>query len=493
MPVAAAVAALLVTSLLVAVVPPAAASPGERRSEVRFRSAQQFALRQLARTDRRLAPGRFPTVSVGSKPWHTAGTGGWLGGFYPGRLWAAYEMTGDRAWSRRAARRQAPLAERAGDTTTHDLGFLLQTSFGRGAALTGSRDDAQVTQRAAASLATRWVDSVGAIRSWDGPPGQVTVIVDSLVNLELLFAASRLGGDRRWRDLAVAHALTVERELVRPDGSTFHVVRFDEATGAPVWRGTAQGLSDSSTWARGQAWAVYGFTAAWRESRERPLLDAARRTADFATRNLPGDGVPYWDYDAPGTADSTRDTTAAAVLASGLIELARVDPDASRRQRYARAGLHTLRALTGRRYLARGTGSVAILRHGHHNSTYGDAGVTYGDHYLLDALLRAQLLPAMAPALQARAKARAGGARADLGTARRVSGVSIRWPDGGQQATRFRVATSQDGRTWAMARGGVSSGRTGRFETYDLADRVARYVRVTVKGSGGVRSLRVLG
>lgn len=402
-------------------------------------------------------------------------------------------MTGDRAWSRRAARRQAPLAERADDTTTHDLGFLLQTSFGRGAALTGSRDDAQVTVRAAASLASRWVDSVGAIRSWEGPPGQVTVIVDSLVNLELLFAASRLGGDPHWRELAVAHALTVERQLVRADGSTFHVVRFDEATGAPVWRGTAQGLSDSSTWARGQAWAVYGFTAAWRESRERKLLDAARRTADNANQNLPRDGVPYWDYQARGTADSTRDTTAAAVLASGLLELARVDPDPSRRQRYARAGLHTLRALTGHRYLARGTGSVAILRHGHHDATYSDAGVTYGDHYLLDALLRAQLLPARMQALPAIATTGAGGARADLGTVRTVSGVSVRWHHGSRQVSRFRVATSQDGRTWSVARGGVSSGRTGRFETYDLVDQVARYVRVSVPGGGAVRSLRVLG
>lgn len=495
--------ALAVTAALVAgaAPAPAAGQPRERRSEVLLREARQFALRQLERTDRRLPPGRYPTVAVGSSFWRTSGTSGWLPGFYPGRLWLAYEASGEGVWARRAARRQGPLAVRQDDTGTHDLGFLLQTSFGRGARLTGTDSDAAVIVRAAAALASRWVPQVGAVRSWDGPDGQVTVIVDSLVNLELLFAGARLGGRAEWRELAVAHALTVAREHVRPDGSTTHVVRFDEATGRPVWRGTVQGLHDGSTWARGQSWAVYGFTGAWRESGDRRLLEAARRTADWAVEHLPGDGVPFWDYDVPTdpgpSLDTTRDTTAAAVLASGLLELARTDPDPSRRATYAAEGLRVLRSLAGPGYLARGTGSPAILLHGHHDATYADAGVTYGDYYLLEALLRAQLLPSTVQALPARLSTgqRQGTARvrADLGALRTVSGVSVRWADGGREATRFRIATSRDGKAWSRARAGVSSGRTGQFETYDLVDRRTRYVRVTAVGGGAVRAVRVRG
>jgi unsaturated chondroitin disaccharide hydrolase len=471
----------------------AQAATGEQRSEVELREARLFALSQLARTERHLDHGRFPTVAPRGR-WRTSGTNGWLAGFHPGSLWLAYQASGRPVWARRAADRQAPLAVRQDDTSTHDLGFLLQTSFGRGAALTGDRDDAAVTVRAATALASRWVPSAGALRSWNGPAGQATVIVDNLVNLELLFAAARVADRPQWRELALRHALTTAEQHVRPDGSTVHVVRFDEQTGEPVWKGTRQGLSDTSTWARGQSWAVHGFTTAYGETRNRRLLAAARRTADFAVAHLPRDGVPYWDYDAPAAGDRTRDTTAAAVLASGLLDLARLDPDAGRRASYARAGLHVLRTLAGPRYLAKGTTSPAVLLHGRHDPTYDDSGVTYGDHYFLQALLRAQLLPSPRPALHPRSVRTAGSrTTADLGSARRVSAVSVRWSDGASRATRLRIQTSRDGRTWSTARGAVSSGTSRGLETYDLKDRSARYVRVGVLGAGSVRALRVRG
>lgn len=474
-----------------AALPAARGATHEQRSEALLRAARLFALRQLARTENRLADGRFPTVAPGAR-WRTSGTNGWLAGFHPGSLWLAYEASGRQVWARRATARQAPLTVRQDDTTTHDLGFLIQTSFGRGAALTGARVDAEVTVRAAAALASRWVPPVGAIRSWNGPDRQVTVIVDNLVNLELLFAAARLAGRPEWREMALQHALTTAAQHVRPDGSTTHVVRFDEQTGEPVWKGTVQGMADGSTWARGQSWAVYGFAAAYRETGDARLLDAARRTADFAVGHLPTDGVPYWDYDAPGTRDTTRDTTAAAVLSAGLLELARLDPDAARRESYARSGLHILRTLSGPRYLAKGTGSPAVLLHGRHDATYPDAGVAYGDHYFLAALLRAQLLPSPRPALRPTGvRTRGRATTADLGSVRNVSGVSLRWRAGATRATRLRIETSRDGRSWSAPRGAVSSGRTDGFETYDLRDRVARLVRVTVLGPGAVRGIRV--
>jgi unsaturated chondroitin disaccharide hydrolase len=475
---------------------PASARVHEAPAEVAFRQARTFALAQLARTDRRLGPGRFPTVAVGDSPWRTEDTSGWLAGFWPGRLWLAYELDGRTHWARRAAATQAPLAVRQDDTTAHDLGFLIQTSFGRGATLVGAAGDTRVTLRAAAALASGYVPAAGVIRCGDAPAGQVKVIVDNLMNLELLFWAADHGGRPEWRDIALQHALTTARWHLRPDGSTFQVVRFDESTGQPVWSGSTQGLSDTSTWARGQAWAVHGFTTAYRETGDPRLLAAARTAAGFVVTHAPADGVPWWDYDAPGT---RRDTTAAAVQASGLLELARIDPDPARRATWRAAGLRTLRSLVGPAYLARGTGAWSVLLHGRHDPTYDDAGVTYGDYYLLEALLRVQLLHSDRPALPLASTRRgAGGLRADLGSRRRVSAVSVRWAAGASTAIRYRVLTSVDGRRWTTVRGGVSSGRTASFETYDLRDRVTRYVKVVPLGTssgttGRVAELRVRG
>jgi unsaturated chondroitin disaccharide hydrolase len=476
---------------------PASARVHEAPAELAFRQARTFALAQLARTDRRLAPGRFPTVAVGDSPWRTEDTSGWLAGFWPGRLWLAYELDGRRHWARRAAVTEAPLAVRQDDTTAHDLGFLIQTSFGRGAALVGATRDASVTLHAAAALASRYVPSARVIRCGAAPAGQVAVIVDNLMNLELLFWAARHGGRPEWRDIALQHALSTARWHLRADGSTFQVVRFDESTGQPVWQGTAQGVSDTSTWARGQAWAVHGFTTAYRETGDARLLAAAREAAGFVVTHAPADGVPWWDYAAPGT---RRDTTAAAVQASGLLELARIDPDAARPATWRAVGLRTLRSLGGPANLARGPGARSILLHGRHDPTYDDAGVTYADYYLLEALLRVQLLPSDRAALPLAGTRRGGGGglRADLGARRRVSAVSVRWAAGAGTATRYRVLTSLDGRSWTTVRGGVSSGRTASFETYDLRDRVARFVRVVPLGTssgapGRVAQLRVRG
>ena len=263
---------------------------------------------------------------------------------------------------------------------------------------------------------------------------------------------------------------------MRPDGSTFHVVRLDEQTGLPIWRGTVQGASDESTWARGHAWAVHGFTTAYRESGDERLLDAARRTAGFAVTNAPADGVPWWDYDAPGT---RRDTTAAAVLASGLLELARIDPDPQLRAQWRAAGMRTLRSLVGPQYLARGTGAWSVLLQGRHDSTYDDER-----RDLRRPLPARGPAPGRAAARRASGVARRAGAAGDGGRAARrpsrrsAPSVASRCAGASATPTRFVVQTSRDGRHWSAGRGGVSSGLGAGLETYDLRDRAARYVRV---------------
>ena len=404
---------------------------------------------------------------------------GWLAGFWPGRLWLAYQADGRPAWARRAAARQAPLAVRQDDTTAHDLGFVLQTSFGRGAALVRPQPGRRCrTSRGGG--AGHPLRAVGRGDPLLGRPGRAGHRQHRQPDEpRAAVPGGRPRGTDGWRDIAVQHALTSARWQVRPDGSTFHVVRLDEQTGLPAWRGTVQGASDDSTWARGHAWAVHGFTTAYRESADERLLDAARRTAGFAVTNAPGDGVPWWDYDAPGT---RRDTTAAAVLASGLLELARIDPDPELRSHWRAAGMRTLRSLVGPHYLARGTGAWSVLLQGH-DSTYDESGVTYGDHYLLEALLRVELLP---PSGRAARRACAAAEAAGCGPTSAACTVQRRLgPLAAAQPTRVPGADLRDGRRWTTARGGVSSGPTTALETYDLRDRATRFVRVGPLGAAG--------
>jgi unsaturated chondroitin disaccharide hydrolase len=364
-----------------------------------LQQALAFALGQLQRTVDEQPTGRYPFVSVGEAPWLTHDASSWIAGFFPGQLWLAYEATGDKAWAQLARERQRDLVARQHDTSTHDLGFVMYDSFGQQLRLTGDPAARSVLLNSARSLASRWVPKARTLRSWDGPKGQVTVIVDNMVNLELLFWGARHGGPERWRHIALEHALTTRDQLVRADGSTVQAVRFDEKTGHRVWRGNIGGLRRHSTWARGQAWAVYGYTMAYRQTHDPRMLEVARRTAHFALHHLPVDGVPFWDYDAPARQPTPRDSSAAAVLSSAFLDLARIDPDPGRRATYRAAGLHTLRTLAGPSYLAKGSpakssGARSILLHAHNNPTYPDVGVPYGDYYFLEALMRSHLLPA---------------------------------------------------------------------------------------------------
>jgi unsaturated chondroitin disaccharide hydrolase len=196
--------------------------------------------------------------------------------------------------------------------------------------------------------------------------------------------------------MAVSHARNTARDHVRPDGSTYHVVEYSARTGAVLSRHTHQGYSDSSTWARGQAWAVHGFTMAYRETGEALFLDTARRTADYFLAHLPADHVPYWDLDLPSLDGEPRDTSAAAIAASGLVELAGLEPDRRASRRYRAAATDILASLSSPAYLAADTDRGAILRHGTQHKPDGnfDTGLIFGDYFFLEALLRWTAQPA---------------------------------------------------------------------------------------------------
>ncbi len=358
-----------------------------RFTHTQARHVLHVAEARLAATNKTFRPGAFPSVTDPAGRWRALPAQAWTSGFYPGSLWLAYRKNARPSFKAEARAWTHALAGQARDTSTHDIGFQIMSSFGNGYAVTHNQRYKAVIMRAAKSLATRYNPTVGAIRSW-GPRHDhrhFKVIIDNLMNLHLLFWAGSHGGPRAWRHIATRHALTTAHHFLRPDGSTVHLVDFDPATGRVVSMSNPQGFSVDSTWSRGQAWATYGFTNAYEETGNRQFLAASRHVADYFIGGLRTDCVPYWDFDAPDIPNTATDTSAAAIAAAGLLQLSRVDPNADRSTRYARYASRILSSLADN-YLAR-TGQATLTGS---TSTFGvdppDIGTSYGDYYLLQGV-----------------------------------------------------------------------------------------------------------
>lgn len=325
----------------------------------------------------------------------TVGAKDWTSGFFPGALWYLFEATRAPQWRDAADRYTVLLDSAQFDRTTHDLGFMLYCSYGNGLRLTGNESYRAVLRNGAASLSSRFHPEVGAIRSWDFGSWSYPVIIDNMMNLELLFWAAREGGVPRYRDLAIAHADTTLKHHFRADGSTFHVVDYDPKTGRVLQRQTHQGIADSSAWARGQAWALYGYTLMFRETKDPRYLASAQKTATFIMTHprLPVDKIPYWDFDDPAIPAAPRDSAAAAVICSALLELSDYAPAADK-ARYLAFAAAQLRALASPTYLAEvGANGGFLLMHATGNypkKSEIDTPLNYADYYFLEAILRAQ-------------------------------------------------------------------------------------------------------
>lgn len=324
----------------------------------------------------------------------------WRSGFYAGSLWYLYELTADTALLNPAIRHTETLESAKNLTWHHDIGFIINCSFGNALRLTGDRRYAEVMTQAARSLCTRFRPAAGVIQSWDvsGNSWQARrgwkcpVIIDNMMNLELLFEATRLTGDSTFCRVALSHADRTLKEQFRPDGSCFHVVDYDPQDGTVRSRQTAQGYADSSAWSRGQAWAIYGYTVCYRETGRQIYLDQALKTFSFMKNHphMPADLVPYWDMDAPGIPDEPRDASAAAVMASALYEISTFDvPQAEAYRTYADS---IMSSLTSPDYTAApGTNGLFLLMHSvgsiPHNSEI-DVPLNYADYYYMEALKR---------------------------------------------------------------------------------------------------------
>jgi len=335
-----------------------------------LRRALAFALKRTDENVRRLTA--FPHTTHQGR-WTQSSHGRWTAGHWIGLLWIGYLLTREERWAVDAVAWARRLEARCRDTSTHDLGFLFELSFVRGWSITQDPYYRDIALEAAESLLTRYRPRGQYIRAWDhGPDGRA--IIDTSMNLSLLFWADRA-------DIATSVADTILREHLRSDGSTYHVVDFDPQTGQVIRRGTHQGWSEESCWSRGQAWAIYGLTRTYGWTREQRFLSAAQAAADYFLRRLPPSWIPPWDFDAP--AGGPADTSAAAIAASGLLDLARTVGG------YGNAALEILQALSG---CLADSQSQGILLHGAGNVPQSDAvdeSLIYGDYYFVEALCKA--------------------------------------------------------------------------------------------------------
>ncbi len=328
--------------------------------------------------------------------WPAGTNRGWTTSFWPGMVWLAFDLTGDEVFHRAASAHVRSFAERIErriDLDTHDLGFLYTLACLVPWRHSGDQTAGRTALAAADHLMSRVLEPAGIIQAWgdlDDPRQRGRTIIDSLMNTPLLFWASRTSGDPRYADAAIRHAGQLRDRMIRPDDTTFHTFYWDPVTGEPLRGETEQGRADDSCWARGQAWGIYGFALNHRHTGDPSLLAAARRCADHFLGCLPADQVVYWDLEFGDGSGEERDSSAAAIAASGLLELAEAcgGPEG---ERYRTAAGRILGSLIDGYSTAGDPGSNALILHGVYDKPKGvgvDEGTLWGDYFYLEALTR---------------------------------------------------------------------------------------------------------
>ena len=320
----------------------------------------------------------------------------WTSGFYAGNLWQIYNLTGDIRYKEKAALWNAFIEKEKFNNTTHDMGFKVYCSFGKGLMVEDNKKYKNIIVKSAQTLVTRFNTKIGAIRSWDHnkESWDFPVIIDNMLNLELLFEASKISGDKSFRKIAIQHANTTLKNHFRNDYSCFHVVDYDTISGKVRSRGTHQGFNNESSWARGQSWAVYGFTMAYRYTKNKEYLKQAEATAKYYInyKTLPEDGIPYWDFNDTSIPNAPRDASSAAVMASALLELYTF----TKNQAYLDYSNKVITTLSSDKYLLNdAVNGPFILDHSTGNwpkKDEIDQPIVYADYYFLEAIIRKQSL-----------------------------------------------------------------------------------------------------
>lgn len=350
---------------------------------------------QFSEMDKELTDKTFPkSTKYGELV--TSSSRSWTSGFYPGSLWYVYLYTGNEEIKQLAMKNTEKLYFETQNIRSHDIGFVVNCSYGNALRITGDEKYRQPMIDAANLLTTRFNPTVGLTQSWNvtekRKQWRFPVIIDNMMNLELLTQAHKLGGADSLKTVAVTHANTTMKNHFRPDYTTWHVVDYDPETGDIRMKVTHQGYSDDSAWSRGQAWALYGYTMMYREVGDEAYLTLAENIARMLLERLPECGVPFWDFDAPDIPESNRDASAGAIIASAFIELADYTKDQELAKNMMEMAETQIRSLASEEYLAEpGKNGHFLLKHSvgsHPSNTEVNVPLTYADYYFLEALLR---------------------------------------------------------------------------------------------------------
>ena len=340
------------------------------------------------------------SINKNSNSWRFVGYRDWCSGFWPGVLWYAFEGTGNedlKFQANRFSEELRPLSmQKAFD---HDLGFQIFNSYGNGYRLTKVQNYKNIILAAADTLATLFNPKVGTILSWPRSVAnmewpQHNTIIDNMINLEMLFWASKNGGSKKLYDMAVSHAMVTMKNHFRPDYTSYHAVVYDKETGKKIKGVTHQGYADHSMWARGQSWAIYGYTVCYRETKNPIFLDFAQKVTDVYLKDLPADLIPYWDFNDPQIPKAPKDASAAAVVASALLELSTFVRDQNKAKLYRKKAEKMLLLLSSKTYQSRDKNAAFLLHSTGHKPAGSeiDASIIYADYYYIEALLRLKKL-----------------------------------------------------------------------------------------------------
>jgi hypothetical protein len=356
-------------------------------SHEEYKQAVEFCISRLSDSIQEIDSIRYPILTKGLGEWEVTEPSYWTSGFFPGCLWYAHKLHPEEEILNAALNFTQGLEDQKFNTETHDIGFMIFNSFGNGYRFEKKTEYKEIILEAANSLSKRYNPNVGCTQSWNG---EFQVIVDNMMNLELLFWAAKNSGDKKLYDIAVSHANKTIENHIREDGSSFHVVVFDTATGKVIEKRTAQGLSDNSAWARGQAWGIYGFTMSYRETHDTTYLNTAMKMADYFIKHLPDDFIPYWDLNLPENSPRKfKDASASTIALSALLELRKYTGSTSMYD----STINNMMISLLKNYLSINTNSSGIILHSAYNVNsdnpfYHDASTIWGDYYFLEALYR---------------------------------------------------------------------------------------------------------
>jgi rhamnogalacturonyl hydrolase YesR len=353
-------------------------------------STRQYKLMAQSLADK---PGRLPKTIDKTGKLITCKSDWWVSGFFPGTLWYLYEYAHDSELKKMAEEYTSRVEDQQYTTNNHDVGFMIYCSFGNGYRITGNEAYKPVILNAAKSLATRYRPKTGVIRSWDWGKWQYPVIIDNMMNLELLYFAGRNPGYENLTKIANSHADVTLANHFRPDASCYHVVSYDTITGKTISQQTRQGYADASAWARGQGWALYGYTMCYRDTKNPQYLEHARKIAQFIVNHprLPEDKIPFWDFDDPAIPNTVKDASAGAVICSALIELSQY-VGKKEAKKYLKVAETQIKSLSSAAYRAKlGENGNFILMHSTGSKPENsevDVPLTYADYYYIEAMMR---------------------------------------------------------------------------------------------------------